>query len=216
MFSLGGLTQHHLPGLRMFTTVTFSLSLRWSHGLKTSFPSPSLLSFRHCIFSTSIRPYRSSSRPRSGGSCSPAQPQPRPCPCPWPWPDIVELKVASNVSQNSWQHGETAVFYTLKWYQQVSLCAVKQRQWRQNLNWTSTEKITISGWKYTWREPNIESRLVYFEREGRVPVFYLLRFYGNLMVLLNKTPTRDVASLLLSPNVKNVVNSLLTKPNKNY
>lgn len=81
------------PGSRLGAAVTLSRSFRWSHGLNTSLPSPSRLSFRHCSFSMSMRWYSPYSRPLSAGSCSPAQPQP--CPWPCPWPDIVEYGAAS-------------------------------------------------------------------------------------------------------------------------
>ena len=74
-------------------TATFSRSVRLSQGLKTSFPSPSLLSLRHCSFSMSMRWYSAYSRPLSAGSCSPSQPQPfPPPPWLWPWPDIADTK----------------------------------------------------------------------------------------------------------------------------
>lgn len=80
-------TPEKCPGERLCAAVTLSRSFRWSHGLNTSFPSPSLLSFRHCSFSRSIRRYSPYSRPLSAGSCSPSHPQP--CPCPWPCPDMT-------------------------------------------------------------------------------------------------------------------------------
>lgn len=95
-------TPDRCPGERLCAALTLSRSFRWSHGLNTSFPSPSLLSFRHCSFSRSIRRYSPYSRPLSAGSCSPSHPQPCPCPCPWPCPDIT----APHVSVASAERGE--------------------------------------------------------------------------------------------------------------
>lgn len=67
--------------------ITFSLSVRWSHGLNTSFPSPSLVSLRHCSFSMSMRWYSAYSRPRSAGSCSSSQQR---------WPDIAGTNYISH------------------------------------------------------------------------------------------------------------------------
>lgn len=74
--------------------ITFSLSVRWSHGLNTSFPSPSLVSLRHCSFSMSMRWYSAYSKPRSAGSCSSSQ-QPWLC-RPWPRPDIAGTNYISH------------------------------------------------------------------------------------------------------------------------
>lgn len=131
-----GHTQDKWPGERLWTAVTLSRWFRCSHGLNTSFPSPSLLSFRHCSFSRSIRRYSPYSRPLSAGSCSPAQPQPCPCPCPWPCPDIVELKTPLFVtdSPEEWSCEPPLclreLFYTVKWDQQVSIRWVKRTEHR--------------------------------------------------------------------------------------
>lgn len=90
--------QDSWPGEKLCAAVTLSRSFRWSHGLNTSFPSPSLHSFRHCSFSRSIRRYSPYSRPLSAGSWSHSHPQPCPGPWPWPCPDIVALKPLLSVT----------------------------------------------------------------------------------------------------------------------
>ena len=63
--------------IRQFTT--WVVSSRWSHGLNTSLPDPSVVSLRHSTLSVSIFMYRLNWLPRSGVSSSWS------CSCPQLW-----------------------------------------------------------------------------------------------------------------------------------